>query len=125
MVSPSSARRRRGRQEAVIDWGMHTHSGGSPSQCPRRQGLEYRERGCDGSPAHCMPLNNGASLPRQSMLPPGAFLAVELLTPIPSGCLRAAKNSPLPGSTLLTPYFSTQTPPALGDICLKLGHAEL
>ena len=98
----------------------------------------WRERH-DGGPIPCTPLNNGVSLPRQTTLPPGAFLAVELLTPVPSGCLRAAElltpilsggfhmvnSHPLPRSTLLTPHFSTQPPTALVDIHLSLGHTVL
>lgn len=36
-----------------------THSGGSPTQCPQRQGLS-----CGGGPTPCLPLNNGTSFPR-------------------------------------------------------------
>ena len=88
--------------------GAHTSSVSNFSQCPWKQGLACGESGHNGGPAPCTPLNNGASLPSQSTLPPGAFLAAELLSPIPSGYLRAANSSPLPGSTLLTPRFSTQ-----------------
>ena len=61
------------------------------------------------------------------MPPPGAFPAVEPLTLIPSGCLHVAQlpipsghlgianSGPLPGFALLTPGFSTQSPPALVD----------
>ena len=42
-------------------------------------------------------------------LPPQAFLFIELLPyPIPSGFLLTAHSSPLPGSALQTPHFSTQ-----------------
>ena len=58
-------------------------SGGSPSQCPQRQGLACGERVRDVGSAPCTPLNNGASFPRQTMLPLGAFPAMELLTPVP------------------------------------------
>ena len=59
------------------------------------------------------------------MLPLGAFLAVEPLTPIPSGCLCAANNSPLLGSALLNPLFSTQPLPPLVASNLRLGHPRL
>ena len=112
-----------------------TRSDGSPSQYPQRQGLVCGERVCDDSPAPCTPLNNGASLLRQTTLPPGAFPALEVLTsvssgcpraanliiPIPSGCLHEANSCPLPRTTLLTPHFSTQPLPALADTHLKLG----
>ena len=82
-----------------------------------------------------MTLNNGASPLRQTMLPPGAFPAMELLNPISSGCpcaaelltsvpsgrLCTANNSPLPGSALLIPCCSTQPLPALVDAGLRLG----
>ena len=64
-------------------------------------------------------------LPLQSVLPPGAFLAVEPLAPIPSGCLHAANSSPLLGSALQTPSFSTQSQPALANPCLRLGCPKL
>ena len=44
------------------------HSGGSPSRCPRRQGLAC---GGGGSPAPCTPLKKGALFPRQTTLPLG------------------------------------------------------
>ena len=107
--------------------------GGSLSQCPWRQRLAC-EGVCDGGPTPFVPLNSGASFPRQTPLPPGAFLAVELLTHIPSGCLHAAEvltpipssclctanSSPHPGSALLTPCLSTHCPPALADTYLRL-----
>lgn len=91
------------------------------------------------SPALCAALSNGPLLPRQPALPSGAFLAAELLTPILLGCLHAvellspiplvclhiANSSPLHGSTLLTPCFSTQSPSAVVDVRLRLGHAGL
>lgn len=114
-----------------------TRSGGSPSHCPQSQGLVCGETSHYGDPVPCASLNNGTSLPRQSVFPPGAVLAVELLSPIPSGCLGtadlhtpipsghlyAANSSPLPGSALFIPCFSTQPPPALVDVLLRLGCA--
>ena len=47
------------------------------------------------------------------------------LTPVPSVCLCAANNVPLPGSALLTPRFSTQPLLALVASCLRLGHQGL
>ena len=121
------------------DWGMRACSGGSPTQCLRRQGLVCGERSCDGGPAPHAPLNNGTLLPWQSAIPPGAFpaadlltlvpsvclWAVEFLTPIPSGHLCAANSSPLPRFTLQTPRFSTQPLSALVDTILRLEHAGL
>ena len=98
-----------------------THSGGSPSQCLWRQGLACEERVQDGGPTFYAPLNNGASFPRQTTLPLGAFMAMEPLIPIPSGCLCAANSGPLPGFALLTSHFSTQPLPALAASCLRLG----
>ena len=58
-----------------------THSSGSPSQFPQRQGQECG--GC-GGPVPCTHLKNVTSFLRQTMLHFGAFLAVEPLTLIPS-----------------------------------------
>lgn len=52
----------------------------------QRQGPVYKERVCDGDPVPCVPHNSGTWLPRQSTLPPGAFLAAEFLTFVPSVC---------------------------------------
>ena len=90
----------------------HTHSDGSPSQCPWRPKKPVGgEKGCIGGPAPCTPLNNDALL----LLCPGLFLqtfpVVELLIPVPSGCLFTAKSCPLPGSALQTPFSSTPAAP--------------
>ena len=108
----------RDQQEDATDWDV---SGGSPSQCPWRQGPAGGEGFCNGDPAPCTPLNNDTSFPRQTMLPLAAFPAMEPLTPISSSCLCPANSSPLPRSTLLTPHFSTQLPPELAASCLRLG----
>lgn len=99
----------------------HTHSGVSPSKWPQKPGPLGGEGAYNGSPAPCTPLNSGVTFPRQTTLPVGAFLAVEPLTPIPSGFLCAANTGPLPRSTLLTTSFSTQPPSALAASCLRLG----
>ena len=93
-------------------------SSGSPSQCPWWQGLVC---GSDGRPTPCAPLNSGASFPRPTTLPLGAFLTMEPFTSFPSSCLHATSIGPLPRSDLLTPRFSTQPLPALIDSCLRLG----
>ena len=54
------------------------------------------------------------------MLPLAAFLAVELLTHVPT-----TSCGPLPETTLLTPHLSTQTPPALVGSRLRQGHPGL
>ena len=56
-------------------------SGGSPSQFPQRQELAC---GVGGRPTHCVPLNNGTSISRQTMLPLGAFPAEHPLTLVSS-----------------------------------------
>ena len=58
----------------------HACFGGSPSHCLQRQWLAC---GGSGSPAPCVPLNNGTSFPRQTTFPLGAFPAMEPLTPVP------------------------------------------
>ena len=74
-------------------------------------------------PLHATP--QWHSLSRHSTFPPGAFLAVELITPFPSVCLHVANSSPLLGSALLTPCFNTQPPPTLADTRLSLGCTRL
>ena len=58
---------------------------------------------------------------RQTRLPRGAFLAAELLSPFPSGCLCTASSSPLPRVALQTPRSSAQPL----SVPLRLGHAAL
>ena len=58
-------------------------------------------------------------------IPSGCLHTAELLTPVPSACLPAANSSSHPGSALLTPRFSTQPLPALADSCLRLGRPGL
>lgn len=94
-------------------------------QCLGRQGSSGGEGVCNGSPAPWAPLNSHASFPRQTTLPLGAFPAMEPLTPVPLGCLCIANSGPLPGSTILTPPFRTQPPPALASCCLRLEHSGL
>ena len=50
-------------------------SGRSPSQCSWRQGLACWKRVCDCGSTPCTPHDNGASFPRQTTLPLGAFPA--------------------------------------------------
>ena len=112
-------------------WLGHTHLlWQESSKCPQSQGLEFGERGHDGGPAFCVLLNNGTLLPWQSVLPLRAFrgrvfLSVELLTPIPSGCLHAACSSLFPRFTLQTPRFNTQSTPPMADTHLRLEHTRL
>lgn len=109
-----------------------------PSSC-RGRGCRVGRESEDGGAAHCVPVNNGASLPRQPTLPPEVLLAAEpltaipsgclhtaeLLTPVPSACLHSANCRSHPGSALLTPRFRTQPLPALADSCLRLGRPGL
>ena len=85
----------------------HACSGGSPSQCLQRQWLAC---GGSGSPAPCAQFNSGALLLWCPGLLPQTFPAVELLTPVPSGCLFIANSCPLPGSMLQNP-LSRPSPP--------------
>ena len=82
---------------------------GFPVWCPWRQGLVCGERVYNGGSAPCAPLSNGPLLPRQPVLPPGAFLAAELLTPILSGCLHAVELLSHPLS--LSSYSQQQPSP--------------
>ena len=93
---------RPGSQELLPRW--------EPFLVPREAGASCGERGCNGSPAPCKSLNNGASLLWRSGFPLQAFLVADFLTSIPSGCLRTVNRSLLPGSALQTPHFSTQPP---------------
>ena len=83
------------------------------------------EKGCNGGPIPCAPLNNDALLLWCPRLPLQTFVVVELLTPVPSGCLCTANSCPLPGSMFQTPLYSTQPPSTTGDTQLRLGCVRL
>ena len=93
-----------------------TRCGGSPSQCLQRpKNLVGGERGCNGGPAPCMPLNNDALLVQCPGILLLTFLVVELPTPVPSGCLFTTNSCFLPGSVLQIPLSSTQHPSTTDD----------
>ena len=48
----------------------------------------------------CISINNDALLLRPVRFPPLAFLVVDFLTPIPSGCFLTSSSSPFPGFAL-------------------------
>ena len=102
--------------------GRQALSDGSPSQCPPK--LVGGERDYNGGSTPFVPLSNGILL----LWCPRLFLQtlpiVELLTPVPSGCLFTANSCSLPGSMLQTPLSSTQPPFATGDSQLWLECAE-
>ena len=106
--------------------GRRAHSNRSPFQCPQRlKNPEGGERACNGSSAPSTPLNNDALFLWCPGLFPQSFPVVELLTPVPSGCLFTANWSPLPGSTLQTPLSSTQPPFTTGNLQLSQECSEL
>ena len=107
------------------NWLGCTRFDGSLFQSPQRHRMAGGEGGCNGGPAPCTPLSNDTSFPRQTMLPLVAFLSVDPLTPILSGCLCTANSSPLLESALLTPHFSTQPLPALVASCFRLWRPRL
>ena len=101
-------------------------SEGSPSQCqwmPKKPA--GGGRGYNGGCAPCTPLNKDALLLWCPWLFLQTFPFVELLTPVPSGCLFTANSCPLPGSALQTPLSSTQPPFTTGDSQLRLECTEL
>ena len=83
----------------------HTFSDGSPSQRQWMQELVCGERDQDSGYAPCAPLRNRFICPRQTMLPLGAFLAVEPL----SSFLRTPHSHPF----RLLPHSTWQSSPQI------------
>ena len=96
-----------------------------PSQCLQRQKPAGGKGGCSGGSNPYMPLNNDALALWCSRHLPQTSPVVELLTPVPAGCLFTHNSCPLPGSALQIPLFSTQSPSIRGDTWLRLGCAGL
>ena len=101
-----------GSWECLPQWGHGAEEKAAASRLwepclfPRWQGPVRGEGGCNGGPAPCTSFNNGASFLWHSEFPPQEFPVADFLTPVPSGCLLTANNSPLPGSVLQTPCSS-------------------
>ena len=121
--------------QAAIRTGRSPRSGGlwrrwwqgcvswwEPSLVPVEAGVGMWGKRLQWQPCLCLSLSNGALLLWRSGLPPQAFLVVELLNPVPTGCLLTANSSPLPRSALQTPRSSTQPLCAPTDTHLGLGH---
>lgn len=100
--------------------GAHTLALTGVLQVPTESGLEFGERGHDCGPALCVLLTSGTLLPAVCASLLRAFrgrvssACGAPLTPIPSGCLRAACSSPFPQVHTPTPKLQHPVHPTIG-----------
>ena len=101
-------------------WGSKDPRLGRVLPSPWLAGAGTRDKGCSGLIPWASLKNDTLSMVVQASsrsIP----LETSSLTPVPSGCLLRANHSPLPGSALQTPHFSTQPLSASLDMPLRLG----